>query len=372
MMRILPLIFGLFLLLTPAFRTVAEETKLPRISIMHLAGAGPNLDRVLPLLNEQLAEIDLEMETVGLEVAEFPESDKNWTELARRTASDAQTIAAMAYDCQGQGQGQDTCTITLIVHRSQSIVKLSYPRPHDSKASAFATAATLREMIAGPLISELKRLAGEARAPKPATKVQTGLLKSPFESTRHENNRNIPPWLWLEASYQGDCAYPEGRPLNGVSIGVDFEPTPMLGLLIQAGWLGMERGEAEGAEVLLHRLNTMLTVRMIFSIGPARISIGALGRLDTVFLSAQNAPGFGSSNDTYLEASVGGITMWHLPLPKGLNFVIGAGLTASVVSREVEAVGFSGSQETIIPASTLRMIWTVGLELSPSGSPSGK
>lgn len=355
----LSVLFSL-LIVSGAFRGYAEEKPLPRVVIFHLAGSEPNLDVIVPLLEDQLTTAGMDLALAGIERADFPSTESEWSMEVRKVAADARSVAALAYACEAEH-----CTVRLIQIRSNAMVVLSYARPKDAEALRAATAATLREIILGPLAGELRRLAEEAAEPSVPDNAETVLLQSPFESNRREPEEKEAPWLWLEAAYQGDYPHPAGRLMNGVSLGVDLEPATMLGFALHIGWLGMGNLTVESADIGMQRMNGALTVRLIFSLGPARIAIGAVGRLDLVFLNVDNPSGFDDVSDQYPEVHVGGITTWHLPLPGGLNFIIGAGLTASMVSREVEITSLSGTRETAMPASTLRMIWTAGVAFSP-------
>ena len=91
----------------------------------------------------------------------------------------------------------------------------------------------------------------------------------------------------------------------------------------------------------------------------------ALGRLDVAFAQVDNPGNEPDTADTRLEIQTGGLTMWHLPLPRGLNAWVGAGVLVSMLSQELEATGTSGNPVTVFPASTLRMIWCIGMAFSP-------
>ena len=338
---------------------------LPRVRILHLEGDGPTAASLLPLLQAQLETAGMEIDTDGIEVADLPITDAAWFELAGKTAQNARTIAVVAYSC-----GVDICTVTTVQVRSRARFSLEFSVPSDPDKVLLSAVSTIREIILGPLLGEIRRLAEEAREPSDPEGSNAALLRSPFED---ERKLEAPAFhrLLIEAAYQGDYPHPAGRPLHGVCVGVAFEPSSMLGLTLHVGWLGMGRQSFEDAKVGMHRLDSALTLRLIFSLGPARIAVGAVGRVDWVFLDVDNGAGRSDEKERYAEIHVGGITTWHLPLPRGLEFIIGAGLTASVLSREALFTGLSGVQETAMPASTLRMIWTAGLAFSPFRTPSG-
>ena len=354
-----PAVLVLVIVVFACRQAVAEEAKLPRVVVYHLAGSTPNLDILLPRLTAELSEAGMEIELDGMELAEFPKTDEAWLQAVRNRTADARTVAALSYEC------ADVCTARLIQLRSRAVVSISYKRFDDLEKRTKSTAATLREILLGPLVGELRRLASEARRPSAPGNSAAVLLQSPFESDRRKNTAEVPPKLWLEGAYQGDYPHPSGRPLNGVCLGVEFDPAAMLGLSLHLGWLGSGRTEVDGASIGLQRMTGDLTVRLVFGLGPARIGIGAIGRLDLVFSNVDNPADFADVSDRYLEVHVGGITTWHLPLPGGVNLIIGAGLAASVLSREVTYTGVSGNPSTGLPASTLRMIWTVGAAFSP-------
>lgn len=361
---ILIVLFSLNIVEKNAFAGKAEPQ--PRALLLYTAQTSPNASEVLALLRKQSAVAGMEIEIAGEKVEAFPQSDEHWFALAKKSAADARTITVFAYSCIGEA-----CTVTAIQQRDKAKLSLAYPCPEANDKAAFATAAAIREMLLGPLLGELRRLAREARAPSAPEKAGDVLLRSPFDGDRGKKPEELPR-LRLEGAYQGDGSYPSGRSAHGVSFGVDFEPAPMFGIAVHTGWLGMGKFKYESAEIGLQRLNAALTFRFIFPIGPARIAVGATGRLDLVFLSVDNPLNFKDGKDRYWETSVGGIAAWRLPLPKGLSLVIGVGVTACVYSQEVDAMDLAGNLETAVPSSILRMIWTVGLAFSPFGTPSGR
>ncbi len=357
------LIWFLSVVIFSSVSTASDLSSPPVIILLHFKGAQPDVEKVRSLLNDQLKTAGLEIELLTVELSEFSKSDNEQLKSTKKLMVENASFAAVSYQCI-----ENQCKIDVFQADASAKTSILYDYSKHPDLAAFSTAATLREIILGPMLVELKRISEESRNPRTYEKTLVSLIESPFEDRLQEetSQTKFPTWLEFTGSYQGDCPFPIGHLLHGLSLGIGFQPFHLLGIELTAGWLGIERSSLEGANLVLHRFVGSLITRLVFSVGYGRISIGAIGRLDAVFAKTDNPSSFEDMTQNYLEAYVGGITVWHLPLSKQLDFTMGAGLTASVLSRTVKVTTLSGNHETASPASALRMIWTIGFTFLPS------
>ena len=312
-------------------------------------------------LESQLIEMELPTEVILKKVTLSHKHDDTWQPVLKQIKRPFGTVAILVLSC-----NRKRCEMTVFPPKGNFHAQVTIAKSDkDREARVTAVVASLRECLLGPLLPELKRLEGEGRSPSlPPAAANAVLLKSPFDAARKEAPP-FRPWFWLSGGYQGDHPHPGGHPIHGPFIGVDIMPTNLLGVGLAVGWLGVRRADAAGASASIQRVNTNLALRLLFPIGPAKISISALGRVDTAIVEMNHGGDHGDEHDTRLELSIGGITMWHLPLPKGLNVWVGAGVLVSLIAKPVEVYVTQTDTETAINASTVRMIWSAGIAFSP-------
>ena len=356
--RLFPILilFGIFVIC----RVLSADT-VPTILILH-GGLPESFAEIVERdLESQLKSTDLQVDVEMRRVMPAPTSKKAWIRLAQSEHWSRSTIAVFGLSCE-----DSACTLMIISPASGALVMLPIP-PSTAKGPVREEAAvsTIREAILGPLIPELNRLSLEAAHPGPPPKsTDSVLLQSPFESERAATSVRR-PWLFLSLGYHGDHPHPGGHPIHGPFVGADFELTRLLGLGIQVGWLGIREEAVQEATATIQRVDTTLALRLFFSLGPARISLSALGRLDAAFVK-KNHVGIPDERETLIEFQTGGLTMWHLPLPwKNTDAWVGAGVVVSVVTDEVELVINGVDRETAMPSTTVRMIWCAGVAFSP-------
>jgi hypothetical protein len=224
---------------------------------------------------------------------------------------------------------------------------------------AFALAATSREVIVGSLLPELGRLAveGQDPSPPPPTGDRVPQAYSPEAGPEAGGPR---PWLWIEGGYFGEHPYPQGQTLHGPWVGLALAAQRTVVPALSFGWLGLQRVSNEAGTVRSHRLPIALELRIAVPVGPATFSIAPIGRLDLVFATADPVGPRGASSQIELELHVGGRTAWNLPLPGGVEAVIGAGILGTLIGHEYAVDG-----RRAIPESTLRFGWWVGVAWSP-------
>jgi hypothetical protein len=243
---------------------------------------------------------------------------------------------------------------------SDALVEVALAGDDDGSAGeAQRIAATAREALLGTVLPELERLSsvgdGSGAGSSPADSPWLSRVRGVDEDVAA---RPAGPIFHLEGGYQGDHALPDGQPLHGPWLGVTLTPTPMLRPALSVGWLGLGRGEIEAGEVVSHRLTASLSLRLVFTMGLASVSLAPVGRLDVVFSEADpTAAHEPTESGTELELHAGGTTTWRLPLPaRDLDAVVGVGVLASLLSSDVEVDG-----ETAVRASSLRITWHVGV-----------
>jgi hypothetical protein len=168
------------------------------------------------------------------------------------------------------------------------------------------------------------------------------------------------PWLWIEGGYFGEYPYPQGQTLHGPWVGLALAARRTVVPALSFGWLGLQRVSNEAGTVRSHRLPIAIELRIAVPVGPATFSIAPMGRLDLVFATADPIGPRGASSQIELELHVGGRTAWNLPLPGGVEAVIGAGILGTLLGHE-----YSVDDRRALPESTLRFGWWIGVAWSP-------
>jgi hypothetical protein len=129
---------------------------------------------------------------------------------------------------------------------------------------------------------------------------------------------------------------------------------------VSVGWLGVQEGTDELGVARYHGIPIQVGLRIAFPVGPATFALAPVGRLDVLFVTADPAGPRGAETGVELELHMGGQTTWNLPLPRGIEALLGAGILGTVLGRDYEVQGARA-----IPASTLRFGWWVGVAWSP-------
>jgi hypothetical protein len=349
------------ILLVVASTAPVVAASIPRIVILAPKGVEPPPKAVKEIVAEHLKQLKIELEIATTALEDTPATTSAWLKTGARVARHPGTVAVFGYTCE-----KKRCRLIVIEPNHDSVVELPLTQATDDDTPlAFSLAATLREALLGPLLPEVARLVEQGRSPKkPAPTPQETWVRPPEEEARREPPSTQRPWLWLEGGYQGDHPHPNGRPIHGPWVGVDMEPAHITGMTVSLGWLGIRRADIEGASVAIHRLTTAFSIRLILPVGPAHFTMAPMARLDVAFASLDNV-GRDDADEVNVEFELGGMVTWHLPLRKHLDFMVGAGLLAAILSNRIEVYVRRGQPETALPASTLRMLWMAGLAWSP-------
>lgn len=331
---------------------------LPRIVLFHTSKTHPPVEEVQQAVVEHFNELDMVVEVATLELEEFPRTRREWFLNADKASEKPGTLAVFGYLCERR-----SCRLYVVVSHKRSLVELPI-RPRQKTDQALAVASTIREALLGPLLPEVDRLVKEGRKPKKPVSPEKAWTRPPYEKERRTPAVKRRPWVWLEGGYHGDHPHPQGHPIHGPWLGVEMEPTPIAGISVSLGWLGIRRAEAGGGKVRIHRLTPTLAVRLIIPVGPAHLSLAPVARFDAAFIQYEPVDPSDRS-ETRFELQIGGMAAWHLPLIPRLSAIVGAGVLVSVNAEHVEVTGAAGQPEIAMPASVVRMIWTAGIAWSP-------
>jgi hypothetical protein len=335
---------------------------LPRIVVFSIPEAKPAANKIVEIIDRHLVDLEIDLIIESRNLGLLPTNTSQWLEQAKKAAADTPgTVATFGYKCD-----QSNCIVYCIEPRSAALLEFSVEVPdHADLDAAFALAAAMRETLLGPVFPELKRLVREGKNPGPPPPAPESVwLKPPLEKERKRTPELKRSWLWLEGGYQGDHPHPDGHPIHGAWFGLNMEPRKMIGAVISVGWMGIREGEISPGTAKVHRITSSLALRIIFPVGPAHISIAPLGRLDVTFveLIPNNRSGTSWAD---LELQAGGLTTWHLPLNPRLEAIVGAGVLASILSNEISIYNAADDKEVAIPATSLRVVWMVGIAWSP-------
>jgi len=348
---------ALLLVLVAAPRPAAADEDAPRVVLLSLPEQQPPAEMVRSRLSQQLESVGVR---VDVEPAEIPPgSSEAWAAEAKKAAKRPGTLALIGWACDGQD-----CLLTVADARSGAIVEVPV-RPGGDRAAmeeiAFAVASTAREAIVGSLLPELSRLRAEGEAPSPPPPTGDRVPQA-YHPESGPDARGVRPWLWLEGGYHGEHPYPQGRPLHGPWIGLAMEARRSIVPAVSTGWLGLQRVVSEAGVVRSHRVPVNIELRIAIPVGPSTFSVSPAGRFDVVFASAEPAGPHGDSSSVEFELHVGGRTSWNLPLPGGIEAVLGAGILGTLLGHD-----YSVADRRAIAESTLRFGWWVGVAWSPIG-----
>jgi hypothetical protein len=137
-------------------------------------------------------------------------------------------------------------------------------------------------------------------------------------------------------------------------------PKETIAIALTTGWMGIRNDHVPLGEVTTHRVPISLGLRLVFNLGPARVAVAPVGRMDVVFVNADpQRSGESSINSTELEFHAGGMTTWHLPLPFGFDAVVGAGVSWTLFARDYKV-----EKTVALEASSLRITWIMGASWS--------
>ncbi|MBW2278212.1 MAG: hypothetical protein JRF63_12010 [Deltaproteobacteria bacterium] len=211
----------------------------------------------------------------------------------------------------------------------------------------------------GSLLLELGRLTAEGENPSPPPPTGDRVPKA-YHPESGPDARGVRPWLWIEGGYFGEHPYPQGRPLHGPWVGLAMEARRSVVPALSFGWLGLQKVSTEAGEVRSHRTPILIELRIAIPVGPSTFSVAPVGRLDVVFANADPVGPRGESSEVELELHVGGRTCWNLPLPGGVEAIIGAGILGTLLGHDYSVGG-----RRAIAESTLRFGWWVGVAWSP-------
>jgi hypothetical protein len=350
-------ILAALLITAPAAGPVVADV-LPRIVLLYTSKTQPPVEEVKQILVEHFEELDMTVALSVREIERLPRTRREWYLNADKASSAPGTLAVFGYRCERRH-----CRLYIVVSHKRSFVEIPV-RPRQKSDQNLSVASTIREALLGPLMPELDRLVKEGRKPKKPVSPDKAWARPPYEKERRASAVQRRPWLWLEGGYHGDHPHPKGQPIHGPWMGVEMEPTPIAGVSVSLGWLGVRRAEAEGGQIRIHRLTPAVAVRLIVPVGPARLALAPVARLDAAFYQFDHV-GQDDTRETRFELQVGGMATWHLPMIPRLCAVVGAGVLVSVINEQAEVVGSAGQTETAIPASVVRLAWTIGIAWSP-------
>jgi hypothetical protein len=324
-----------------------------QLLLLSTPGTTPPAATVQGVVEEQLESFRVWVELLEREAT--PADGDEWGDVATDAARQRPGMLALV----GWSCSRRRCRAYVAEPRSGAVVEIPVARAADDQQTARALAAVIREVVLGRLLPELERLAEEGQQPSEPPDI---FGQDPSATSETEAAAGTPrPWLWLEGGYHGEYPYPGERALHGPWIGLSAAPTRHLLSRLAVGWLGVQRGENDLGDVMTHRLPILLGLGLALPVGQATASLMPAARLDIVFArSERHAPPAEQRSATDPELHVGGTAGWNLPLPRGLEIVLGVGAYATVVSRSYEV----GEIEAL-PRSKLRVVWSAGVAWSP-------
>jgi hypothetical protein len=333
----------------------AEEVTV-RVVLLAWPEQQPAAAAVQTELTEQLSSVGVRVDVH--EVEQAPADAGAWAGHADDAAEDQPgTLALIGWTCAG---GQ--CSLVVIESRGLARAEIPLSPIDDSEHAGdlgFAVAAASREVVVGSLLPELGRLVTEGENPSlpPPTADRVPQAYAPESAPDAAGPR---PTVWIEGGYHGEHPYPQGRPLHGAWVGLVFAPRRTVLPFLTVGWLGMQEGSNERGVVRSHRLPIDLGLRIAFPVGPATFALAPVARLDVVFVKADPTGPRGAGTKAEIELHVGGQTTWHLPLPGGIEAVLGAGILGTLLGRDYEV-----DEMVAIPKSALRFGWWIGIAWAP-------
>jgi len=343
-----------------AGRRSGADDDAARVVLLDVVDQVPSADAVREILAAQLASVGVGVDVVSAD--ELPETSGEWAAQASSAGKRPGTLALLGWACE-----EGDCELTVAETRSGAVAEIpvepaeGVEEPGGDRALAFAIAATSREAVVGSLLPELGRLASEGRKPSPPPPTGDRVPQAYYPRSG-PGARGVRPWLWIEGGYFGEHPYPQGRPLHGPWLGLALEARRYVVPALSFGWLGVQRASNEAGEVSSYRLPVAFELRIALPVGPATFSIAPVGRLDTVFATADPVGPRGQSSQVELELHVGGRTSWNLPLPGGIEIVLGAGILGTLLGHDYSVDG-----RRAIVASTLRFGWWIGVAWGPGG-----
>jgi hypothetical protein len=340
--------------IAPAAR--ADEDA-PRVVLLAYPGQQPTAEVVRQSLAEQLISVGVQVDLLSADAA--PESTGDWDGAANEAAKQPGTLALIGWVCEAS-----SCLLTVVDTRNGALAEVPVD-PGEERAEEdgleSAIAATSREAIIGSLLPELGRLTAEGADPSPPPPTGDRVPQA-YSPEAGPDSRGLRPWLWIEGGYFGEHPYPQGRPLHGPWIGLAIEARRYVVPALSVGWLGLQRVSNEAGEVRSHRVPIAVDFRIAVPVGPTTFSIAPVGRLDVVFVRSDPSGPRGASSQVEVELHVGGKTSWNLPLPRGVEVILGAGILGTLLGHDYSVDG-----RRAIAESTLRFGWWVGVAWSPIG-----
>jgi len=342
----------------------ARGNDTARIVLLSVPDLIPNADSVRAIVSEDLARVEVAVDVV--QRISLPSSDAEWTVLAREQATErVGTLALFGWNC----APLQPCDLCVVEARGGAVTHIPIkpldgsPADIDGKnALAFALAATAREAVWGGLLLEMSRLVDEGahpEAPPPAGQRLPEPHQGPVETGGLARAHR--PWLWLEGGYHGEYPHPQVRTEHGPFVGLAFSPGKNIVPVLRVGWLGIAQGDGTNGDVRAYAFPIELELRVAFPIGPAMFSLAPVARLDLVVATANPEGPRKESTSFETDFHVGGMTTWHTPLPGGaVEALVGVGVLATIIGNDLDI-----GNETMIPASKLRIVWSAGLAWSP-------
>jgi hypothetical protein len=360
MIRIIPIAFVQLILIAALLGGARTSLGAPaqRVVVLSAPQSEPAADHVVKILRDHLSDLDVDVQK--WEVEAVPQNADGWIEAASRAAAEKPgTLALFGYLCESS-----VCRLIVVEPHERALAEIPVKIPeHGDLTLAFAIAATAREALVGSLLPEMDRLVrqGQNPAPPPPSANMVWMTRAPkVDPGWGTGPRFANPLLWIEGGYNGEYAHPQGHPIHGPWIGSALAPREMIEVALWTGWLGMAKSEIAYGEVTAQRIPVSLSFRLVFSLGPARVTLAPVGRMDVVFVRRNpSRPAESSTESTELEFHAGGMTAWYLPLPLGFDVMIGVGVYWTLYAKDQKIEG-----NTAMEASALRLSWVMGASWS--------